>query len=307
MDNPFGLPAASGDLQLSRRGLLRAGVLAGGGALSLGLLGCSGTESRVVTQGRDAPEHALLAAFPQSVPHVAVGVPTRLPYLVSDREGVPLSAMAGPVTFTVSQDGRPVGADVVVQPHSDGVPRAYLPLGFTFSELGLYDIAATYGGERLDSQLQVYSLDDVTPPVVGEPLPPLDTPTPDDSLGVDPMCSRVPTCPFHKVNLRQAVGSGKRIVLLVASPAYCQTTICGPVLDNLVDLAANRDDLVVIHCEVYKNPKAVRDLSTANLAPVPDSYDLAFEPVMFVTDTAGAITARADVIVDRQEMAQLIA
>ena len=82
--------------------------------------------------------------------------------------------------------------------------------------------------------------------------------------------------------------------------------ICGPVLDNLVEVVGARDDLVVIHCEVYKNPKSVRELSEAAMAPVPDKYDLSFEPALFVTDSAGAITVRADVIVDRQEMAQLI-
>ena len=97
-------------------------MLAGGGALTLGLVGCGGDESRALTPGADVPQHALLAAFPQSVPHVAVGVPTRLPYLVSDREGVPLATMAGPVTFTVSKDGQVLADDVVVEPHSDGVP-----------------------------------------------------------------------------------------------------------------------------------------------------------------------------------------
>jgi hypothetical protein len=36
------------------------------------------------------------------------------------------------------------------------------------------------------------------------------------------------------------------------------------------------------------------------------SYGLTFEPVLYVTDAAGIITARADVIVDRSEMAEMI-
>jgi hypothetical protein len=297
---------ALGGAPLSRRGLLQSGLVAGGGALALALTGCGNDGSRVLDSGQGAPKHALLAAYPQSVPHVAVGVPTRLPFLISDAEGVPMSSITGPVSFTVSRDGTTVADNVVVQPRSDGVPRAYLPLTVTFPELGVYDIATIYEGARLDSQVQVYSLEDVAPPVVGEALPPLVTPTSTDPLQVDPLCSRVPACPFHEVSLNTAVASGKRVVMLVASPAYCQSAICGPVLDNLIEVAGSRSDIVVIHCEVYKNPKAVPELSQAALAPVPKAYSLTFEPVLFVADGTGRITSRADVIVDKGEMAELI-
>ena len=107
-------------------------------------------------------------------------------------------------------------------------------------------------------------------------------PTMTRTLAVDPVCSRVPPCPFHEVNLKDAVGQGKPIVLLIATPAFCQTAVCGPILDMLVEEAGGRTDLTVIHSEVYKNPKDVRDLQDATLAPAPEAYDLRFEPIMFV-------------------------
>ena len=279
--------------------------MAVGGSLLAACGDDAGSGTRVATG--QTPKNSLIAAFPQGVPHVATGVPTRLPYLLADKEGVPLSRIDGPVTFTVEQDGKAVGGPVQVAPRSDGVPRAYLPLTFTFPQPGVYDIYASYGGAKLDSNIQAYPVDQVGPPVVGEKLPPAETPTMTRTLGVDPVCSRVPPCPFHEVDLKDAVGQGKPIVLLIATPAYCQTAVCGPILDTLVDQAGGRTDITVIHSEVYKNPKDVRDLQDATLAPAPEAYDLRFEPALFVTDAAGTIVARGDITVDRGEMKEMLA
>jgi hypothetical protein len=290
---------------VTRRGLFRAGAIVGGGTLAAVALGCS-DEGEATVPTAAVPEHSLLAAFPQSTPHIAVGVPTRLPYLVSDREGVPLAAMTGPATFTVSKDGDVVVEDLEVQPRSEGVERAYLPLNITFPELGVYDVSALYEGDEISGNVQVYAVEEVGPPLVGQPLPPVVTPTVLLSQEVDPICTRVPQCPFHEVSLDTALAAGKPVVLLVASPAYCQTAICGPVLDNLMAIVGERDDISVIHAEVYRDPKSAPDLASAALAGLPEAYELDFEPVLYVTDAAGEVTARADVIVDSSEMADLI-
>ena len=294
---------------IDRRTVLRGGLGLGAATFAGGLLaGCgddTGTDTAVV--GNGTPDNALIAAFPQSVPHAAAGVATRLPYLLSDPEGVPLQEIDGPVRFTVAMDGAAVGTAIDVTPRSDGVPRAYLPFTFEFPQPGVYDVSAEYGGNKLDSTIQVYDVAQIGPPVVGEQLPPVDSPTTLRPLDVDPLCSRVPACPFHDVNLQDAVGAGKPVVLLVATPAYCQTAVCGPVLDMLVEAVGSRTDIAVLHNEVYKNPKDVRDLNDAALAQVPQAYDLRFEPVLFVTNAAGTVVARADITVDRTEMAELLA
>ncbi|MEZ5237729.1 MAG: hypothetical protein R2716_01820 [Microthrixaceae bacterium] len=124
---------------------------------------------------------------------------------------------------------------------------------------------------------------------------------------MDPICTLVPQCPFHEVNLEDALADQRPIVLLVATPAYCQTAFCGPTLGNLIDVADGRDDLVVIHSEVYEKPKEAKgDLANAPLAPLPDKYGLLLEPVLYVTDASHTITTRADAMIDRSEMAEAI-
>lgn len=291
---------------LSRRGLLRAGFATGGTLAAATLLSCS-TDGETSTPTPSGPHHALLAAFPQSVPHIGAGVPSRLPYLISDAEGVPLAELTEPVVFNVTLDGETILEDVSVEPRSESIPRAYVPLAVTFPEPGIYDITAIYDGAGMDSQVQAYSPNEIGTPGVGEPLPPADTPTPERPLDVDPMCTRVPACPFHEIGLPDALATGKRVVLLVATPAYCQTAVCGPIVDNLMEVVGDREDLVVIHTEVYANPKAVDDISRADLAPVPEAFDMVYEPALFVTDTSGTITDRADVIIDVSEMEEILA
>lgn len=257
--------------------------------------------------GTGAPgQHALIAAFPQGGPHIPAGAPTRLPYLISDAEGVPLARIDSDVRFTVTRDGRKL-ATLDVAPRGDGVPRAYLPVGFTFPTPGIYDLTADYDGSKLDSTVQVVEPSRVGPPFVGSQLRPVDSPTTDDPLGVDPLCSRTPACPYHGTSLRSAVAAGRPTVLLVATPAYCQTSVCGPVLDLLMEQTSGRDDLTVLHSEVYRDPKTSPDLGSAALAPVPEAYRLDFEPVLFITDRNATVVARADVTVDRGELKELLA
>lgn len=294
---------------LDRRTLLRGGI-AGVGAVALGgtiLSACGGSGDTVSEGVHRGPEMSLAALFPRDVPHIAAEVPTRLPYSIFDVEGVPLAAIDAPLKFTVSFDGDAVGEPLEVRPRGDGVPRPYVPFEFTFPRPGLYDIQTDYQGNKLTSQLQVFPRNEVKPPLPGDPLPPANTPTTAKSFEVDPICTRVPTCPFHDHDLSEALGGSRPIVVLLATPAYCRTTACGPILDLLIEVAADRDDLVVIHSEVYKNPKVVDDLADAALAPLPNDYVMPFEPCLFVTDSSHSIVARGDIVVDRTEMAEMLA
>jgi hypothetical protein len=272
------------------------------------LLGACGDESGPTSQpDGSSTRNALLAAFPQSTTLIPAGQPFRLPFLISDQEGVPLTTIPGPVDFTVTMEGQPVGDPVQVAPYGDGVPRAYLPLIFTFPTPGTYDVVADFDGQKIDASIAVFDKEKVRQPLPGAPLPPADTPTESQTLRVNPICTRVPACPFHTVNLRYALGQGKPIVVLLSTPAYCQTAVCGPILEMLIEEAGQRTDITVIHSEVYVNPKEnIDNLAKAQLAPLPDVYNMEWEPALFVTDAADVLQARADVIIDRSEMAQLL-
>lgn len=292
--------------------MLRAGALLGGLGAAGALVGCgddgsSAGGSTTTAAGGGATTGALIASFPQSTPYIAAGSPARLPYLIADREGVPLRSIDGPVRFTVSRDGTPVGEPVEVTPRSDGVPRAYLPLAFTFAEPGIYDVSAEYGGSTLEGSVQVVDRSKITTPMVGDRLPAVASPTTANAMGVDPLCSRDPVCPYHSVSLDAAVASGRPTILVVSTPAFCQTAVCGPLLDHVMEAVGEPGGINVIHSEVYANPTAVDDLAKATVAPVPKAFDMAFEPALFVADASGVVVSRGDIIVDRGELAEMLA
>lgn len=295
-------------LSVPRRRFLATGA-AGAGLLAAGsVLGACSSNGESVQEGvGNGPEFKLQPLFPRDVAYLAAGVPWRLPFSINDAEGVPLAEVKGPVTFNITFDGERVGDPVIVPVHDSGVPRPYLPLPFTFPRPGLYDIDIEYDGVKLNTQAQAVAADKVAQPLVGQPLPVAPTPTVTDSVGVDPICTLSPQCPFHEVDLRDALQGPLPVVLLLASPAYCQTTACGPILNILMDAAAGRTDMVVIHAEVYKDPKTAPDLASAQLAPLPSDFNMTFEPCLFVTNSAHELVARGDIVVDSVEMDQLLA
>ena len=139
-------------------------------------------------------------------------------------------------------DGTQIGDEVQVEPRDDGVPRAYLPLTFTFPRTGVYDVFATYDGAELDSNIQIYDRAEIGPPVVGTPLPAAPTPTTELGLAVEPhLHPRPRSARSTPWTCQAAVGQGRPIVLMVATPAYCQTAVCGPILDNLVERGRRPD------------------------------------------------------------------
>jgi hypothetical protein len=76
------------------------------------------------------------------------------------------------------------------------------------------------------------------------------------------------------------------VVLLFATPALCQTRVCGPVADIAQQVKQEFDDRVAfIHQEVYND-------NTINEGPRPQmlAYRLSTEPWCFVIDRSGRVS-----------------
>ena len=285
----------------SRRAVLQGTAVAGAG-LVVAACGGGTLESRPVPSTQQ-----LSPLFPVKSPHVVAGVPTRLPFAVTSSRNVPQPLPVPQAVFNLEVDGSEVAGSVTAPVRSDGVPYPYLPPTLTFPEPGVYDVVARVGDARLVVAVEAYGRTEVGPPQVGEPLPPVDTPTPLRSLQVSPVCSHVPPCGLHEQSLAQVVGRGRPVAVVLAAPAFAATDADRTMLDLVLEAVPSRPDVVVLHSEVYKNPKDVRKLSDAALAPLADAYRMKYAPALFVTNSAGILVARADTVVDRAELADLLA
>jgi hypothetical protein len=134
-------------------------------------------------------------------------------------------------------------------------------------------------------------------------LPPFDTPTTDNNRGVDPICTSPDgACPFHAQTLTEALKSGKPVVYLIGTPAYCKTGTCAPALDALIEVATSLGDAVtIVHADVYK------DKTATEAAPAVQAYKLSYEPVLYITDKNGKLINRLDAVFDVKELRDSLA
>jgi hypothetical protein len=222
----------------------------------------------------------------------------RLPLGLGNSDGVLTSG--GPATLTariVDSKGKQVAGPITAKRHDKDLPRPYWPFELNLTTVGTYDVLVDLGGTTIDSAFSITDPTKIAIPSVGQKLIPLDTPTTDNHRGVEPICTRNPPCPLHQVTLRDAMTAGTPVAFIVATPAYCQTAACGPVLDVVLKrLAAFPTKITAVHAEVYT------DSSLDTTTDAVNSYQLTFEPVLFLAGPDGVIKERLDSIFDGDEL-----
>jgi hypothetical protein len=120
---------------------------------------------------------------------------------------------------------------------------------------------------------------------MGDPAPRVSTPTTDDVGDVTQIDTRVPPGTMHDQDLADVLGK-KPVVLLFATPALCQSRICGPVVDVAEQVKRDHaDEVAFIHQEVYVD----NDLNKG-VVPQMEAYRLSSEPWLYVIDRGGRVS-----------------
>jgi hypothetical protein len=127
-------------------------------------------------------------------------------------------------------------------------------------------------------------------PKVGEKAPVIHTPTAADVGGdLSKIDTRVPPDQMHEVDFAAVVGK-KPIVLVFATPALCQSRVCGPVVDVAQQVAdVHGDEADFIHMEVYNDNDAGK-----GIRPQLRAYGLPTEPWTFLIDRNGIVRDRIE-------------
>ena len=280
---------------LSRRGFLL-------GTVGVAALAACGGDDDSTAGGTDeeAPEGTpLLRFFPDGQ---RPGEELPLPFgIVEEDGGVEVNAPKSlRFTFTPDGGGKALGP-VKVARHDDGVPRPYYPVRVTLPKEGVYDVRAEGGGTVFSSAVTALAAAAAPVPSRGDALPVVASPTTADGRGVTPICTAEPVCPLHEVSLDAAFDAGKPIALLVSTPAFCQTAVCGPVLELFLSQRARYGDQVtMIHAEVYPDPYG--EGGTSSTTEVVQALGLTYEPALFLADATGKVVDRLDTIFDRTEV-----
>jgi len=138
-------------------------------------------------------------------------------------------------------------------------------------------------------------------PEVGEKAPVIDTPTVDDVGDISKIDTRVPPDDMHDVDFADVVGK-QPTVLLFATPALCQSRVCGPVVDVAEQVKRDHpDDAAFIHMEIWND----NDPNKGARPQVLD-YNLRTEPWLFVVNSDGTISTRIEGAFSVNELEQAL-
>lgn len=229
------------------------------------------------------------------------------PIVITDDLGRPLSLDDTPAEVTLRIVRGEETIDTQTLPvRGDGIPIPHYTPRFALAEPGDHRAVIDLDGTAVSFDFRVADGADTAYLGPGDRLLPAATPTVADPGDVDPICTYLPDpCPFHDRSLDEVVGGGQPVVFLVATPAFCQTSICGPVVDMAIDRLSGRDDVAVVHAEVWRNADVV--FNEDGLTDAVQAYDLGHEPVLWVADAGGAVTARLDFAWDNAELDDALA
>jgi len=150
-----------------------------------------------------------------------------------------------------------------------------------------------------------------TTPAIGAQAPSVDSPTLDDVGGDVKLLStdQAPDRRFYETSIADALAAGKPFVVSFATPAFCQTRLCGPTLDTVKRVAKDYPQVTFINVEPYK--MVARDGSLQpeldaqgqlQVAPWTEAWGLQSEPYTFVVAADGTVAAKFEGVLGEDEL-----
>lgn len=210
--------------------------------------------------------------------------------------------------------------DVTIVFSVDGEPYTEVPGEWVWGIEGVRGFYVAYVDFARPATYQV-----VLRPSEGEPTPPtslqvVDLPSVPE-IGQLPPRSVTKTSPpfaledlstdhhpdpaFYEVTVAEAIEAGRPSVIVFATPAFCQTALCGPTLDVVKEVAADHPDLRVVHVEVYDNLDAEAQ-GELRVVPAIEEWNLPSEPWVYVLDSEGRVAGRFEGAVSASEIEDVL-
>ena len=268
--------------------------------ITLVLLACSGGEATPTPQ----PSANVISS------DLGVG-PNRLVFFLLDSDSNPVKTPEAEVSIYY-----PAGS-------SEGEPKEVTRARFRqwpLGELGVYTAQVNFeqpGGwsfrvafNRPDgstvSALGSFAVKDSSAtPAIGSPAPPSRNKTGRDVSSLDKLTTARPPDPeLYIMTIAEAISSGKPLVVVFGTPAFCETATCGPqvkVVEGIKD--KYKDRVNFIHVEIWDNPHLILgDLSRARSVPAVEEWGIPSEPWTFIVDSEGRIAAKFEAFTTGEEI-----
>jgi hypothetical protein len=102
------------------------------------------------------------------------------------------------------------------------------------------------------------------------------------------------------MSVGEAVIDGPTVIVF-ATPAWCESRTCGPLLDQVGELSSDYPDLNFVHVEIYEDTQ-VDSVDDLVAVPAVTEWGIPSEPWVFVTDGDGTVTATFEGVASDAEL-----
>jgi hypothetical protein len=175
---------------------------------------------------------------------------------------------------------------------------------------------ATFPDGREESVRADYDVAETgSTPALGAKVPSVDTPTAADFGGdLKHLTSdQEPEPRFYETSISDALAAGEPFVVSFATPAFCQTRLCGPSLETVKAVAKDYQAITFINVEPYK-----MKFESASLQPELDAngqlqpaewtnaWGLLSEPYTFVVRGDGTMAAKFEGVIGADELREAL-
>ena len=157
------------------------------------------------------------------------------------------------------------------------------------------ELDAEIEGERRRLRVQPFNVLERTPePQVGDALPESPHLTLRHTGDITIVSSMVEPIPeLNELTVAEAVATGKPVLVAIATPAYCESRFCGPLMEAVVVPLWEEfgGEVQFVHVEPYEL-EAVRATGRLVAIPLLEDWQLQTEPWIFIAARGGAVTAK---------------
>ena len=167
------------------------------------------------------------------------------------------------------------------------------------------ELDAEIEGERRRLRVQPFNVLDRTPePQVGDALPESPHLTLRHGADISVVSSMAEPIPeLNELTVAEAVATGKPVLVAIATPAYCESRFCGPLMEAVVVPLWEEfgSEVQFVHVEPYELEE-VRATGRLVAIPLLEDWQLQTEPWIFIAARGGAVTAKFEGVASLEDV-----
>lgn len=222
---------------------------------------------------------------------------------------------------TLTQQGTPEyrTLDIVeAHVHSNGEvhdhvtsPGIYVLDDVQFDKPGIWGIRAEItsrdGSSTTLSDTNVLVVESSSTPSIGSLAPRTQHRRNTDVVDLSELSSSInPNPDVYKTTIAEALDMGRPFVTIFSTPGFCQSRLCGPILEMSIDMiSAYGDHIDFIHLEPY-DLRALRTDGVFVMSDTALEWGLRSEPFVFVIDAKGRVSSKFEGLFSKDELVRAL-